>query len=229
MHTLDTFLKQIEDGKPVRVALPIQDIIDKERFNCLYLKTTPPQFSLQFTPGNLPVHKLDTHRKCTVLFDIGGQSVSLSADIDKINASNTLELSGQELINHEQLREYFRVDVTTPIVVSSLLPDDLADEEELLRLTGKTIDVSGSGLLCRFPAPLEVNKQIRIELVLPTADQQVVQAIGNVVRCKQIAKNTYHVAIFIDTIDPEMRDKVMASCFDVQRKQLRLKVQLKNY
>ncbi len=228
MSSLDSVFAKIEDGKAVRVALPIRDEIEKQRISCVYRAEEPPRFSLLFTPGSLPVDRIDQHRKCMVLIDIAGRNVSVAADIEEIPDRETLRLVAREVISHKQLREYFRVDVSTPIVAAPVLPLDGGDDEEAWRLTGETIDVSGSGLLAAFPEPLAKGRQVRVELVLPAGDGQVVQMVGHVVRTRKIRANRYHVGLHFDLIDSETRDKIMACCFDIQRRHLRLKVQVKD-
>ncbi len=228
MSSLESTFAKIEDGKAVRVALPLKDEIEKQRISCVYRAEEPPRFSLLFTPGSLPVDRIDLHRKCMVLIDIAGRNVSLAADIEEIPDHDTLRLIGRDVISHQQMREYFRVDVNTPIVAAPLLPPDDDNEKGTWRLTGETIDVSGSGLLAAFPEPLEKNRQVRVDLVLPTGDGQVVQMVGHVVRTRKIRSNRYHVGLHFDLIDPETRDKIMACCFDIQRRHLRLKVQVKD-
>ncbi|NOQ45970.1 MAG: hypothetical protein GQ559_04755 [Desulfobulbaceae bacterium] len=228
MPSLHSIFSKIEDGKSVRIALPVTDSVDKLRISCIYNSADAPHFSLLFTPGALPVQRIDRHRKCTVLLDLAGQSISLAADIERIEDDQTLWVVAREVINHEQLRDYFRVDVATPIVAAPLLPAELAGDGETWQLTGETIDVSGSGILASFPQPIETGKPVRVDLVLPTGETKVVKTVAHVVRTKKIDDNLYHIALNFERIETESRDRIMACCFDVQRKHLRLKVRVKN-
>jgi hypothetical protein len=49
-----------------------------------------------------------------------------------------------------------------------------------------------------------------------------------VVRCRKIDEHIYHVALHFDLIDSETQDKIMACCFELQRRYLRLRVQVQN-
>ena len=201
---------------------------EKQRVGCVYQEVDPPEFLLLFTPGSLPVLEIDKNRTAAVLLDIRGQSISLSVDIKQILNNQTLRLIAREVINHEQLRDYFRVDVSAPLVARPALPEnDLAMEEEWI-LSGETVDVSGSGLLALFSTPIDQDKPVRVDLVLPTGDVQPIQTIAHVVRSRKIADDQYQVALHFDQIKPEDRDRIMACCFEIQRKHLRLKVQVKN-
>lgn len=227
MRDIDSFLEKVENGKPARAGLPLLESAEKTRVPCVYIKRVPPKFDLQFPGSDLPVNKLDLHRKCEVLFDVAGQNVSISADIEKVGDINTLHLVGKDLINHQQMRDYFRVDVSTPIIASSLVPEDFNEGNDTWRMSGETIDVSGGGLLCLFKTPIKEGTRVRIDLVLPTADAEVIKAVGHVVRCRRIDDSTFQVGLNFDAIEPETHDKIMACCFEIQRKHLRLKVQVK--
>ena len=228
MQTLDEIFTQIPEGKAVRIALPVIGGMEKKRVHCVYQKENPPEFSLLFNPGVLPTDEIDMNRKAAVLLDISGRSISLATDIKQIVNRQTLKLVALEVINHEQLRDYFRVDVSTPLVARPALPENSLDTEEEWSLSGETIDVSGSGLLALFPTPLDQDKPVRVDLVLPTGDAQPLQTIAHVVRSRKITDDQYQVALHFDHIRSEDRDRIMACCFEIQRKHLRLKVQVKN-
>ncbi len=221
--TLDDIFSQIETGKAVRIALPIMGRTEKKRISCVYQKTSPPEFLLLFTPGSLPAADIDYNRKAGVLLDIKGQSVSLAADIQEKTADQALRLIARDVISHEQLRDFFRVDVTAPLVARPVLP-----KEQEWTLSGETVDVSGSGLLAVFTHPIDAGEPVRVELVLPSGSAGPIEAVAHVVRSRKIDDNQYQVALHFDTIDSEDRDRIMACCFEIQRKHLRLKVQVKN-
>jgi len=228
LPTLDEIFTKIQTGKAVRIALPIIGIMEKKRVNCVYQKENPPEFSLLFNPGVLPTEEIDVNRKTAVLLDISGRSISLAADIKQIVNDQTLQLVAQEVISHEQLRDYFRVDISAPLVARPALPENSLDTEEEWNLNGETVDVSGSGLLALFSTPIDQDKPVRVDLVLPTGDVQTVQTIAHVVRSRKISDDQYQVALHFDQIKSEDRDRIMACCFEIQRKHLRLKVQVKN-
>ena len=108
------------------------------------------------------------------------------------------------------------------------LIEELAREGEAWRLLGDTIDLSGSGLLCSFAAPLDEGRRVRIDLTLPVGPMDLITAYGHVVRCRQVGAETFYVALAFDAIDPESQDKIMACCFEIQRRQLRMRVLVRN-
>ena len=203
------------------------DSEEKIRLCGVYQANTPPHFSLLFPEHNGQLASVDCNKKCALLIDRAGQAVSLIADIESIEHNGLIRFVADKSINHKQLRNYFRVDVNTPLVASSILPQEIAeDSDKAWRLTGETIDVSGCGLLASFPKPIVKDRQIRLELVLPTTQLHVVHTIAHVVRMEKINDDQYHIAFHFDSISQEDRDKIVGCCFEIQRKHLRLKVQV---
>lgn len=225
---LNSFLLNIKEGKAVRAAVPLLAIIEKERLHCYYGKAEPPMFNLFFPAGILSVDQVDTGRTCMVTFEFFDQTVSISANINRIKNPQTLELIARETVHHHQSRNFFRVDANTKVSASPVIPEETSQDDESWRLLGDTIDLSGSGLLCSFNEPLEKGKKVKIELTLPTRNMEVIMAFGHVVRCRKIEENFYHVALHFDSIDSESQDKIMACCFELQRRHLRMRVQVGN-
>ena len=162
-----------------------------------------------------------------MIVDSENQTVSVTADIVGIKDLSTLELQAREVVSHAQSRNYFRVDASTRVAASSVIPPEMAREGENWKLLGDTLDLSGSGLLCSFNSPIEQGKKVKIELTLPTGSMDMITAIGHVVRCQQIAEELYHVGLHFDAIDSECQDKIMACCFELQRQSLRMRVKVR--
>lgn len=227
MQQLEDFFSKVKDQKAVRVTLPLANSVPKERIHCIFGAATPPTFFLYFQEGALPV-TLDDTTPCVVTVDLGGQAISVTAEIVDVKDEQTLQLKAVKVISHEQVRNYFRVDATTPIMATPVNPLKQGAEKDTWHLEGETIDLSGSGALCAFSQPLEKGRKVRINLTLPTGLMDMVQSIGHVVRCEKIEEAVYHVGFHFDVLASEDRDKIMASCFELQRKHLRMKVQVKN-
>ncbi len=228
MSTLEDFFSHIEDKKVVRVGLPLTNRAQKERIPCVFRTQEPPAFSLLFEIGQLPVQLIDINRKCVVMVDLSGQNISIAADIKAVTAPQTLELKATEVVSHEQLRNYFRVDASTPVTATPLFPSEEQSDQETLLLEGETIDISGSGALCIFSTPLHKGQQVNITLALPTGSKDIIHIKGYVVRCKETEKNTFQTGLHFASLTSEDRDKIMGSCFELQRKHLRMKVKVSN-
>jgi len=225
---LDNFFSQISEEKPIRLFLPILDADERLLIQCVLKKSQTNHFNLLFKPGTLPVNKIDQNTTCLINLDVGGQSVSLEGKIIRVVNDQTLEIVAQKTITHEQVREYFRVDCTVPIIVSSLIPLGFGDPEDSWEIRGTTVDLSGSGLRASFkntPPPLT---QVRLKMVLPLVEMTIVSTLASPVRISQLTETLWDVAYHFDQIEDEDRDKIIGCCLMAQRQLLRLKVQVKD-
>ncbi|WP_157469825.1 PilZ domain-containing protein [Desulfobulbus elongatus] len=228
MPSLTSFFHSIKEGMAVRAAVPLLGLKEKERLHCFYGKGEPPAFTLTFPDGVLALEQVDTARPCRVMFDCINQTIAVAASIQAIRDPSTLELVARETVTHTHARNYFRVDASTKVAASPVVPEETPRETGHWRLLGDTIDLSGSGLLCSFGESLEKELRVKIELTLPTRDMEVIVALGHVVRCRKIEAHLYHIALHFDEIDSESQDKIMACCFELQRRYLRMRVRLES-
>ncbi len=224
------FINKIAADKPVRIFLPILGADERLRIQCIFQKTTAPHFKLLFKAGTLPLNKLDLDSSAIINLDIGGQSVSMESHIVKVINDQTLELVAQKTITHEQMREFFRVDLALPIIIKSLIPEGFGKPDDSWSIPGTTVDLSGSGLRISFKKAPPANTQVRLELALPTTETNVVSTISSPVRISQLTEKLWDAAYHFDEINDEDRDTIIGCCLIAQRRLLRLKVQVKgNY
>jgi hypothetical protein len=227
--TQTDFITNIPDTKPVRIFLPIQGTDKRHRERCIFQQTTPPRFHLLFEPGTLPAEDLDSKSPCIISLDMAGHSVSIEAMITQIINSQVIELIARKTITHEQMREYFRVDYTVPILTSSRHPEeDLDAVEKYWQLSGTVIDLSGSGLLAIFHEEPPADKLVRIQLALRDDRSNTLSFLARPVRISEVEKNRYVVAYHFEEINDEDRDKIIGQCLITQRRLLRLNVQVKD-
>lgn len=230
MSLLINFFNSVKEGTAVRATVPLLDLKERERVHCFYGKTSPPGFTLSFPDGVLAIDQVDSTRSCLVSFDFTSQTVIVAASIQAIKEPSTLELVARETVVHAHVRDYFRVDASTKVAASAIPQEETPQESEspIWRLSGDTIDLSGSGLLCSFSEPMQEKARAKIELTLPTKNMEVIVALGHVVRCRKIEEHSYHIALHFDEIDSESQDKIMACCFELQRRYLRMRVRLES-
>lgn len=221
-------LETIPDAKPVRVFLPITGKSERYRASCVFEKSTPPKFNLLFKPGVLPTHMVDTTATCLINVDMGGPNLSIAARIKNIASEQILHMILEKSISHEQMREFFRVDATTRVISSSFHPEFFDNNGEPWSIKGNTVDISGSGILASFTEAPPAAQQVRLEITLPTSEPEVLSVVAHAVRTQKTGENSYEVAYHFDDIDPEDRDKIIGCCLIIQRKLLRLKVQVKD-
>lgn len=228
MNIPTDFINNIPDAKPVRIFLPLQGTDNRSRQQCILQKTSAPRFNLLFEPGTLPVDRLDTRSSCIVSLDMAGQSVSIEAKIEQVVNGQVLEMSVLKAISHEQMRDYFRVDYTMPIIAGSPLPEGFGSPEEHWKISGTTIDLSGSGLLAFFHERPPADKLVRLRLPLPDDKSESISFMARPVRTSEVEDDRYVVAYHYEDISDEERDKIVGQCLITQRRLLRLKVQVKD-
>lgn len=223
----DNILSQISDEKPVRLFLPILNADERLLIHCIFKKTESNYFNLLFPPGTLPVNTIDQSTSCLISLDVGGQNVSIESKIVAIVNDQTLKLIQQKIINHEQMREYFRVDCTVPIIIKSIIPEGFSSSEEYWEIVGTTVDLSGSGLRASFKTKPPARTQVRLELALPLINTTIVKTIASPVRITRLTENLWDAAYQFDQIEEEDQDTITGHCMATQRRLLRLKVKVK--
>jgi len=222
------FLKKLPDNKPVRIFLPLKDSEESLRLNCVLQKSDDTHFTLVFLKNTLPLKQFDQSTSIIITLDISGQVVSLEAKTLEIVNDQALKMVAQRTINHEQMREYFRVDCTLPIQLRSVVPDEFDSPDEKWRIPGTTVDLSGSGLRASFTSSPPENTQVRMELALPTAVPTVVNILASPVRISKLTDKLWDAAYQFDDVNDEDRDTIIGCCLVAQRRLLRLKVQVKD-
>ncbi len=221
-------LQEIESGKPVRIFLPLKDS-HRVRAQCVYQETTPPQFTLNFKHGDLAIDEIDRTGSCIVSIDIGGPTLSIEAKILKIVNSQTLEMVIQKSMSHEQMRDFFRVDTETQVISKSFQTRLRKNKNKTWTLKGQTVDISGSGILAVFNEKPPADHQVKLEITTPSAEPQVVHVLASTVRQQELKDGRYEVAYHFDDISTSDRDKIIGCCLELQRKLLRLRVQVKDF
>ncbi len=222
------FMNKIPDNKPVRIFLPIKNSEESLRLNCVLQKTDETHYSLLFNSGTLPVEHLDLNASIIITLDISGQAVSIEAKIVTIANPQTLEVVTIKTINHEQMREYFRVDCTLPLLLKSIVPEEFGTPEDKWKIIGTTADLSGSGLRASFTSSPPKNTQVRISLSLPTAVPSIVTILASPVRISKLTDKLWDAAYQFDDVTDEDRDTIIGCCLVAQRRLLRLKVKVKD-
>lgn len=227
MTSDSNILQDIPKGKPVRIFLPLLNRPDRVRAQCLYQETVPPNFSLIFKAGTLPIDEIDVHQPCIISIDMGGPTVSLEAMIRKIANNQTLEMIVRKSISHEQMREFFRVDAVTSVISKSFHTELFDDRNEPWSTKGQTIDISGSGILAIFDEKPQDDRQVKLEITVPSIEAETIKILAHQIRVQQLHDGRFEVAYHFDDITTEDRDKIIGCCLVIQRKMLRLKVTVK--
>ena len=215
-------VKSIPDGQAATVTLT-NAAGERRLFDCVFKESIAPSFFLVFPPENLP-ETLDQSKQCPfVSRDRSDAAVSFLAAIIERSKSHVLELVAKKSVRPEDLREYFRVDIRTDVMVRyySNNPDDRKIEWEM---DGQTVDLSQSGVMTILPDECRNEDPIEIEILLFNPAQTVI-CKGHVVRSKRVRKGRWLTSFHFDAISAHNRDAIAMNCFAEQRRQLRENVQ----
>lgn len=192
------------------------------RLNCIFKESEAPNFFLVFPPETLP-NDIDINKACPVAIKSAQTAITLTAKIEEVSGNRTLHLHAQKKIKPESLREYFRVDSKVP-VTADYYQESLDGKAQSWTIEGKTLDISGSGVLTILPEKPLNNHKIELKLSL-NGGQDVVSCTGHVIRTKRLHKGGYQVAFHFDFLEPKYRDALISFCLQEQRSRLRKKVQ----
>jgi len=222
-------LVKITDGTPVRVFLPLKKSPALYRAQCVYKKNSDSKINLLFKIGVLPADDIATKQACFLNIDIGGKTMSVEAKIEKVENDQSLEIVVNKTVTHDEMRQFFRVDATTRIISRSFHTEIFGTANEPWSIEGKTIDISGNGVLAIFPSPPPEDKQVRLEITIPLEDKtENITVLAHQVRSTKLNDNHFETAFHFDDITTENRDKIIGCCLMIQRKLLRLKVKVKD-
>jgi hypothetical protein len=157
---------------------------------------------------------------------MGGPTVSLEAMIVKVANRQTLQMVVRKSISHEQMREFFRVDTVTNVISKSFHTELFSDTNQPWSIEGQTVDISGSGILAIFDEKPQSDHQVRLEITIPSIEADTITVLAHQVRGQQLHDGRYEIAYHFDDITIEDRDKIIGCCLVIQRKMLRLKINI---
>lgn len=220
-------LLKIPDLKPVRIYLPIKNSNQRYRTQAIYKSVAPPRFEIRFKAGTLPLDNLDIEKNCLVNVDFGGPNISLEASIAKVSPQ-TLGMNAEQLVSYDQMREFFRVDTVTEVISKSFQPEFFNSQGQSWAIRGRTIDISGNGILASFSEKPPSAELVRLEISLPAQDSQIIKILAKPVRTQKIEDDQWETAYHFQDISSEDRDRIIGYCLEIQRRFLRLKVEEAN-
>lgn len=221
-----TALNRIPEDKPVRIYLPVKNNSQRYRTQAIFKTLSPPRFELHFQPGSLPLQNIDIDKSCFLNVDFGGPNISMKASITSASPQ-TLKMKAEKLVSHKQMREFFRVDAVTDIISKSFHPEFFASQGQFWALRGKTIDISGNGILATFSEKPPEGDVVRLEISLPCEETELVNLLATPIRTTQVEKNQWEIAYEFRDISSEDRDRIIGCCLEIQRRLLRFKVEKK--
>lgn len=213
---LITFIESINDDQPARLKVTLNNG-EPAQLDCTFKITEPPDFALLFPPKSL-VEEIEVNQIYTVELVSVSAPALFKAAIKSFQDNNIVIFRATELTGPDSLRELPRVTLSTTILATprpTVLPGYSSWE-----ITGSTIDLSETGVLCIFPEELETNSTIQVKIELPSIDKHV-QCAAHVVRTRKLRKERYQTALQFDNMSKENSEFLMAACIQEQRNLLR--------
>ncbi len=218
-------IKTIDDQCAARIKLTLKGGT-QHNCACTFQVDNPPHFYLVFAPGILPKN-IDISSYHPVSLKRETTTTSLNAKIIEQKDDRSLHLAAKSTVDPASLREYFRINTTTDIIVSHNSSLESGSQSNWT-ISGDTQDISGSGVLALFPDEPKSRDHVVIELFLP--DKKItVNAVGHVIRKKRLRNRKWQVAFHFDSISTKHRDAIITYLLGVQRKQLRENVRAYDY
>ena len=126
------------------------------------------------------------------------------------------------------MREFFRVDAVTEVISKSFQSEFFNSQGQSWAIRGRTIDISGNGILAAFFEKPPADKLVRLELSLPEQDLEIIKILAKPVRSQQIENDQWETAYHFQDISSDDRDRIIGCCLEIQRQFLRLKVDVAN-
>ncbi len=219
--SINEIIKAIKDSQPAQINIPLKNA-PPVQLKCIYKESMAPLFFLIFPPKKIP-ENIDRSKACNVSINHNDTSITISAVIEHIKGDRTLELVGKNTVDPSSLRNFFRVSMRVS-VTASYEPGPEETRSHSWSLSGKTLDLSGSGLLAIFSNEFINHNRVQLDFKLPHNNRSV-KITCKVIRQKRLRKNKWQVALCFESVKHQDRDFIISSCLQEQRKQLREKVQ----
>jgi c-di-GMP-binding flagellar brake protein YcgR len=219
---IDDILNRINETAPVVVDLAS---VKEETIRCkaVLIKKDLPLLELVFLPNSWDIDDLKIGGNCNMVIEHKGETVNIIARLDRVAGPRRLHFTAREPIAPESLRDYFRVSTNLPIE-ASYIAGPLEVNAQTWKMYGTTIDLSGSGVLALFPGKPPSNKRIQLIITVPDGAAPIV-SLANVIKSYRLRQNKYQVAFHFETFNSDSQDKIIACCFELQRRNLRMRAQ----
>lgn len=222
MARINDILDKLNDNTSTVVDLPGNGD-ECFRSNALLIKKDNPHLELLFPPDSWHARDLKLGSDCTLVVEHNGRTINLVARLDSVVNDRRLSFTAREPLSPEALRDYFRVSISTPIEASYVAGLKEINAQSW-KLTGTTLDMSGSGVLALFPEKPRSNNRIQLVITVSPEEAPII-CLAHVVRSYRVRKNRYQVAFHFENIPPRTRDQIVSCCLQEQRRQLRENVE----
>ena len=218
MSRIHDILARLTDNAPAIVDLP--DIHGKIiRRKALFIKKESPCLELVFPPRSWDAAELKIGADCALAVAHSSLTINLIVRLDHVVRDRRLSFTAKEPVEPESLRDYFRVAINTPIE-AAYIAGPKEPSSDSWKLTGTTLDLSGSGVLALFSTSIPRNQYVQLAITVPEERDPIV-CLASVVRSYKIRTTRFQVAFHFENVTAKTRDMIMACCLQEQRRQLR--------
>lgn len=171
-----------------------------------------------FLPHQVPMDRLDMDVPCRIGMFHDGQNLVIETSMEQVVNPVKLRLHVDRSFTFIQKREYFRVDVDVQVLYR---PVSEGSSGVLRKVRGQ-VNLSGGGVAFLVSEDFMEGERLYLQLEL---DNTTVECVGELVRVFELKPGAAGVAIKYVQISPREQDKVVAFCFDAQRKMLKRKME----
>lgn len=207
----------ITDYKLVELSLPLKDA-PPLLVECVVQPISESTLEATFLPDQIPMDRLDMEVPCRIGLLHDGKNLVIETSMEQTVNPVKLRMHVDRSFTYVQKREYFRVDVD---VVVRYRPVSEGCKGVLRKVRGQ-VNLSGGGVAFPVSEDFLEGERIFLELEL---DNTTVECVGELVRMFQLGPGAQGVALRYAQISPREQDRVVAFCFEAQRRMLKRKVQ----
>jgi len=216
-QSIITLINTISDAQAAKLRMTLGSG-EPVQLDCIFKMAEAPLFRLVFPPKKAIPEELEVNQSYTIEIVTENSPLIYRAVVESFHDNHTIEMRATDHIDPASSRDLPRVELSTTIIAAS--DPNSAPNSPYWEISGSTIDLSGTGVLCIFPKELENNSSVIIEIELPSIDRQV-QCAAKVVRTRKLRKERYQTALHFDPITRENSESLLAACLQEQRNQLR--------
>ncbi len=215
--SLIRLVSSINDNNTAKLRITLNSG-EPAQLDCVFKAADAPLFRLIFPPKKPVPEELEVSRSYIIEIVTGNSPLIFKAAVETFHDDFTIMMRATDHIDPASSRDLPRVELSTTITAFSKRDDD--DEQEPWEITGSTIDLSATGVLCIFPKQLEDNSTISVKIDLPGIEKQVT-CLAQVVRTRKVRNERYQTALYFNPITKEDSDTLLSACLHEQRNQLR--------
>ena len=209
--------EMITDYKLVELSLPLKDAAPL-LVECVVQPISDTCMEATFLPNQIPMDRLDMEVPCRIALFHDGKNLVIETSMEQMPNPVKLRLHVDRSFTYIQKREYFRVDVDVEVRYRPISEGC----KGVLRSVRGQVNLSGGGIA--FPVTEDFMEGERLYLQLEL-DNATVECVGELVRMFALKPGAAGAALKYVQISPREQDKVVAFCFDAQRRMLKRKVE----